>query len=106
MPLSQSVQSLRNLYFKVEDRFGLLNPTGDVVQLAFVPPGTEPQGADWKAGNWFTDATNPARPVYYAVALVGPAGTFVLAKGTYVAWLKWTDNPEIPADPVAPITIT
>lgn len=103
MGYSQSVQSLRNLYFRVEDRFGVKDPTVDAVSMAFVPVGTEPAAGDYKVCSWFTDT---ATGFHYAVALVGPAGTFALGRGVYQAWLKFTDNPEIPADPVAPITIT
>lgn len=104
---SQSVQSLRQLFFRVEDRFGVKDPTTDAVVAAFVPVGTEPASGDFKVCTWFVDSSNPAKPVRYAVALVGPGSpTFVLARGVWMAWLKFTDNPEIPADPVAPITIT
>ena len=68
-------------------------------------PSGPPAGGDWKTASWETDATTTP-PTYYARCLVGPGGTVPLAPGTYMIWLKITDAPEIPARPVAPITIT
>jgi hypothetical protein len=71
-----------------------VNPTADVVQMAFVTSG-EPAGGDWKSADWETNAeTSP--PTYYARCLVGPGGTVTLADGTYQIWVKVTDSPEVP----------
>lgn len=70
------------------------DPTGDVVQLAFMPGTTEPGDSDWHTGSW----ENSGVPdIYFARCLVGPAGGVALAAGDYVMWCKVTDNPEVPA---------
>ncbi len=72
------------------------NPVSDVVQFAFMPTPTQvPQVSDWVSGAWDTDTTNILYP-YNAKCLVGPGGTIVLGIGTYIIYLKITDNPEIP----------
>ena len=72
------------------------NPTGDTVQFAFMPtPTALPGVSDWVAGSWDTDTTNVIYP-YIAKCLVGPSGVKTLGTGTYVIYLKITDNPEIP----------
>ena len=72
------------------------NPTGDTVQFAFAPTATYvPQNTDWQSASWTTDTTNVLYP-YSAKCLVGPAGTIDLGIGTYVIYVKVTDNPEIP----------
>ena len=67
------------------------NPTGDVVEVAFKPPGVDPAGPDWHAASWET-----ASAAYYARLLVGPAGGLVLTVGTYKMWIRITDSPEVP----------
>lgn len=72
------------------------NPTGDPVVFAFMPTPTQvPQVSDWVSGSWDTDTTNILYP-YSAKCLVGPSGTITLGIGTYVIYVKITDNPEIP----------
>ena len=72
------------------------DPTGDTVQFAFMPTATQvPQLADWVTGGWDTDTTNVLYP-YSAKCLVGPSGTISLGIGTYIIYVKITDNPEIP----------
>jgi hypothetical protein len=70
------------------------DPTGDTVQWAFTPatyPMTSP--VTWYTGSW---ATFPG-PAYYAQVLVGPANDGIsLAIGLYQAWVKITDDPEVP----------
>ncbi len=107
MPYSQSSLSQEYVHVRVRDAIAGADPTGDTVQMAFVPtPYANPSGGDWKSASWYTDASDPARPVYYARCLVGPSGTVALPPGTYRLWLKLTDAPEVPARPVADITIT
>jgi hypothetical protein len=74
----------------------VVNPTADVVKMAFKQADAEPTGGDWKAATWETDATNPLKPIYYARCLVGPAGTITLADGEWAVWVQVTDSPEIP----------
>lgn len=72
------------------------NPTSDTVQMAFMPtPTQQPQSADWQAAIWATSAINTLYP-YTAFCLVGPGGTITLGQGTYIIWVKITDNPEVP----------
>jgi len=72
------------------------NPTRDPVQFAFMPTATQvPQDTDWVAGSWDTDPAGVIYP-YSAKCLVGPAGTADLGIGTYIIYVKVTDNPEIP----------
>lgn len=71
------------------------NPTGDVVQFAFLlnisgVPGV----SDWVSGSW--DTYQNYNYPYVAKCLIGPGGPTQLAAGTYVIWLKITDSPEIP----------
>ena len=56
-------------------------------------------------GSW---ALNPASLLYpyNARCLVGPGGTVTLGIGTYVAYLKVTDSPEVPFDIVGYLEIT
>jgi len=75
------------------------NPTGDVVEAAFAPPGVNP--SIWYAGSWETCGTT-----FYARVLVGPAGTVPLVVGTYTMWLRITDAPEIPVLQVGTLRIT
>lgn len=72
------------------------NPTGDAVQFAFAATATYvPQSGDWVSGSWDTNTSNILYP-YSAKCLVGPSGTVTLGIGTYVVYLRITDNPEIP----------
>lgn len=73
------------------------DPTGDTVQMAFMPTPTQvPTTGDWQDASWDTDTTNILYP-YTAKCLVGPSdGTITLGTGTYVIYLKITDNPETP----------
>lgn len=69
-----------------------VNPTVDVVSMAFEHPGSRP--AAWHTASWETDATaQPSK--YYARCLVGP-GHVPLEAGTYVVWVKVADSPETP----------
>lgn len=72
------------------------NPTSDTLQFAFMPsPVQVPKTSDWVSGSWETVTTNIIYP-YNAKCLVGPAGTITLGTGSYVMYLKITDNPEVP----------
>ena len=74
------------------------NPTGDTVQMAFMPQATQvPQSADWQAATWSTVASNVLFP-YSASCLVGPGGTITLGIGTYVIYVKIADSPAVPVE--------
>jgi len=80
------------------------NPTSDVIKWAFVPLGTPVASATWATGSWETVGT-----VYYARCLVGcgaaVGGDVTLAAGTYTAYWKITDSPEIPIEPVGTVSV-
>lgn len=79
------------------------DPTADIVQMAFMPEGTQPALTDWHSGSWETDSTTvPA--TYYARVLVGPS-VIPLTVQTLDAWVKISDNPEIPARRVGNIQV-
>jgi hypothetical protein len=80
------------------------NPTGDTVQMAFMPTATQvPASGDWVAAVW---SDNPSDLIYpYAVnCLIGPGGTITLGIGTYIIYLRITDNPEVPVE-IAPLQL-
>jgi hypothetical protein len=71
------------------------SPASDPVAFAFTNanayPAAEP--SQWHAGSW---AAYPGGQ-YWAQVLIGPAnGGIALATGTWQAWLKITDDPEVP----------
>ena len=68
------------------------DPTADLVEIAFKPPGVDPTGPDWHAASWETAGAT----TFYARLLVGPVGGLVLAVGTYRMWVRVTDSPEVP----------
>jgi hypothetical protein len=107
---SLSLSRLATEYYKVPvsaEKSGVsYDPTSDVVQFAFLPQATQvPQAADWVAGSWETAAGNPLYP-YSARCLIGPSGVITLGTGIYVAWVKITDNPEIPVTRTGYLQIT
>lgn len=72
------------------------NPTADTVVMAFMPQATQsPQLADWQTAIWATRSGDILNP-YAACCLVGPGGTITLGIGTYIIYVKISDNPEIP----------
>lgn len=72
------------------------NPTGDEVEMAFMPNANQqPGNDDWQEASWDTDTSNIIYP-YNVKCLVGPEGTITLTTGTYVIYVKIFDNPEIP----------
>jgi hypothetical protein len=74
------------------------DPSGDPVAVAFVlqgGPEPSPSGSGWNPATWEVDPGNP--PSYWASVLVGPLnGGIALAAGTYVAYVRVTDNPAVP----------
>lgn len=61
-----------------------VDPTSDVVSLAFLPSDAKPASGDWKAGTWDTDTGR-----YYAQCRIGPGGTITLQpETTYAVWIK------------------
>jgi hypothetical protein len=73
------------------------DPTGLIVETAFVPAATtvEPAPTDWKTSDWETDPTG-SEPVYFARCLVGPGGVVALSVDKYSVFVRVHDVPEIP----------
>ena len=82
------------------------NPTGDVVQMAFMPNTAQQPGvSDWMTASWDTNSTNIIYP-YSVKCLVGPSGVITLGTGTYVIFVKITDNPETPVLVAGQLAVT
>lgn len=82
------------------------NPTGDEVQMAFMPNATQQPGvSDWQTASWDTDTSNIIYP-YNAKCLVGPSGVITLTVGTYVIYVKIFDNPETPVLVVGQLVVS
>lgn len=80
----------------------IYNPTGDLVQMAFITSG-QPQSGDWHNGSWTTNLQG----FFLAQCLVGPLnGGVVLSPQMYTIWVKVTDDPEVPVMPAGTLTIT
>ena len=67
------------------------DPTSNLVSMAVMPRGTEPEAGDFKTASW------AAGTPYKAQVLIGPSSSVgVLAEGVYKMWTKVTAIPEIP----------
>lgn len=82
----------------------LVDPTGDVVQLALPTHDTVPVTGDWKTGVWRTATINGVT-TRYAGLLVGP-GANVYTAGVYDLWVKITDSPEVPVTQAGQVRFT
>lgn len=82
------------------------NPTGDPVAIAILPDTSPEPGyasASWNVASWEVDPG----PSYWASILVGPLnGGILLAAGTYICYVKITDNPAVPIKPGAYLIIS
>lgn len=108
-PLTISSLSLEYVKVLVEaSKAGaVINPTGDVVQLAFPVQGVAPATGDWKTGSWETAAPpNTTTTEYWARCLVGPSGAVALPAGRYDIWVKITDSPEVPVQYAGVLIVT
>lgn len=102
--ISQSVLSRKFVRLSVEasGASGPINPTSDVVAMAFTTGDALPSA--WVAASWAS--TSPRSDgSYVAQCLVGPGGDTTLVVGSYSIWLKIIDSPEIPVEPVGLLTI-
>ena len=77
-----------------------IDPSTDPVAFAFIPPNTTPGISDWHTGSWESFSG-----LHFARFLFGPVGGLVLAPATYKVWIKITDNPEVPVEPIDDLTI-
>lgn len=91
--LAGSVEHVRWPVSVTDDTGAVVNPTGDVVKIAFQPVRSAAP-LDWQAAEWVTD-TLPTPDTYYARALLGTA-PLALAAGVYTVFLQITDAPEVP----------
>lgn len=83
-----------------------VDPTADVVQMAFVPQGTVPVAGDWKTGSWESDiSTTPT--THLARVLVGPGagGVVTLTPGLFDCWIKVADSVETPVIKSGPVRV-
>lgn len=78
------------------------DPHLDAVVLAFPVRGVDPVALDWKTGSWELGSDG----IWMARCLVGPGGTVTLTAGTYDAWVKITDSPEIPVRKCGVVEVT
>jgi hypothetical protein len=99
--IHQSVLSTEYVQVDVTADGGVYDPTAGPVAMAFVVSGN-PGSGDWNTGSWDVPTTGG----YVAQCLVGPgSGGVALAPGTYVIWLKVTDNPEVPVRAVGLLVV-
>lgn len=104
-----SISSLSTVYFSIPvaatGNNGLpVNPTADPVYFAFKAVGVDPASGDWDTGSW--DTYLPPASKYVAKILIGPGASVNPGAGTWIAWLKITDSPEVPVFEVAELTLT
>lgn len=81
------------------------DPTGLTVSFAFVAPNTTP--SSFTAGTWHGDgyANGKATAVTPTVGFTSSGASVELAVGTYVAFVKIADSPEVPVRDVGSIEI-
>jgi hypothetical protein len=108
--LTQLAESTEPVQFQIEAIANgtPYNPTADSVAVAFVPVTNPPSSPDPVSGEWNTASweTDPG-PVYWVSILVGPLnGGVPLAAGSYIAYVKITDNPAVPVKPGCYLIIT
>jgi hypothetical protein len=96
VPATISAASLQYVRVPVAAKVAgaVVDPTADVVTMAFMAGGT-PTTGDLKTASWETDPTT-SPPTYSARCLVGPGGAVTLTAGLWSVWVKITDSPEIP----------
>jgi hypothetical protein len=75
-----------------------------MVQMAFVASG-KPGNSDWTGCTWET-VNVAGELVQIADCQIGPNGGLVLAPGSYGAWVKVVDSPDIPVRQVGILQIT
>lgn len=96
------------LRVKAEANGASYNPSGDPVAIAILPDTSpEPDHASgaWNAATWEVDPGSP--PTYWATLFVGPLnGGLALTAGTYIVYVRVTDNPAVPIRPGAYLILT
>lgn len=93
--------SLEDVFVPVSFVLNPVDPTADVVYMAFIPTDqVEPEPADWNAAAWDTSGAGLLEQ-FYVRCLVGPGGTVELDPGQYQVFVKITDSPEVPVKQAA-----
>lgn len=87
MTIRLSSLSTEYVYVPVSVATGV-DPTANLVEMAFVTGSTEPAAEDWNAAEW-----EPGGPPYRIQCLVGGQDTD-LADGTYNIWIRIDAAPE------------
>lgn len=94
--LTQSVLSTQYVQtlIAVTSVSGDYDPTTDTIAWAFTSANAYPavSPSAWTDGEWITYPGDQ----WWAQILVGPAGAVTLATGTWQAWVKISDSPEVP----------
>lgn len=102
------ISSLSTIYVKVPVKArknGLdFDPSGDVVQMAFVAEGTSPVVGDWKSASW--EPTGWGNGAVFARCLVGPGGVVTLTPGILDVWVDVADAPERPRARAGKVLVT
>lgn len=88
-----------------------VNPTGDVVEFAFLGPYTTVSQANEAVPSasttWYTGAWQSLVSPYVATILIGPgSGAAVLTAGAYLVLVRVTDSPEVPVLYSGPMVVT
>lgn len=81
----------------------IVDPTGDVVRMAFMATTDLPLSGDFNLASWETNgSTTP--PTYTALCLIGP-GYVQLDPGEYRVFVQIVDSPEVPIIPTPEILV-
>jgi hypothetical protein len=99
---SQSLEYVRVGPVSAQVNGVVVNPTSDVVKMAFLSSTAAPGVSDWQTASWNVVGANQ----YQIQCLVGPGGTIQLATGSWYVWVQITDSPEIIVRSVDLITVT
>ncbi len=85
-----------------------LDPTTDQVAMAFVTEGAGVTGSTtFINGDWETDSSDTANPIYYARTLVGPGGDYVPSADTAIdVYVRISDSPEVPVKKAVTVRFT
>jgi len=102
--VSESISVLSTEY----DRWAISaasDPRADVVELAYLTPGTEPTESDWHTASWEASTLVVDGVTCYVVALLLGYGGLELEVGEWSVWVRVTDDPTIPVKPLGTIVV-
>jgi len=72
------------------------DPTGSLVQMAFMEDGTAPSGADWVTAEWYGGTVTAGNRVKATARALVDAGD--LTAGDWVTWLRVYAGAEVVTD--------